>query len=168
MAAGMTYEPIATTTLGSSASNITFSSISQSYTDLIIVVSGNTASGGEVGGDVKVGNNSVDTGGNYSMTELYATGSSAASYREASKSYLNVLLSTSGTSTTNTILQFMNYSNTTTYKTFVSRSNVPTISLRTAVGLWRSTSAINIIQIGPYTGSWAAGTTATIYGIAAA
>ena len=32
-----TYEPIATTTLGSAASTITFSSISGSYTDLILV-----------------------------------------------------------------------------------------------------------------------------------
>ncbi len=168
MAAGMTYEPIATTTLSSSASDITFSSISQSYTDLIIVVSGNTVSGGLTGGSITVGNNSLDTGSNYSMTELYADGTSAASYRDTNKTYLNLTLSTSGTSATNSIIQFMNYSNTTTYKTFISRSNTPTIALRTAVGLWRSTSAINIISIAPYAVSWAAGTTATIYGIAAA
>jgi len=37
MAAGKTYEPIATTTLSSSAATITFSSISGSYTDLVFV-----------------------------------------------------------------------------------------------------------------------------------
>jgi len=168
MAAGATYTPLETNTLSSAASSVTFSSISQSYTDLIIVISGNTASGGEVGSNIQVGNGSVDTGVNYSMTELYGDGTSAASYRDTNKDYLNILIATSGTSTTNTILQFMNYSNTTTYKTVLSRSNAPSVSLRTAVGLWRSTSAINVVKIGPFTGSWATGTTFTLYGIAAA
>jgi len=38
MAAGATYEPIATTTVsGSSTSTVTFSSISGTYTDLVII-----------------------------------------------------------------------------------------------------------------------------------
>jgi hypothetical protein len=36
----ITYEPIATTTLGSAAASVTFSSISGSYTDLVLVVTG--------------------------------------------------------------------------------------------------------------------------------
>ena len=36
MAAGRTYEPIATTTLGSNATSVTFSNISGSYTDLVL------------------------------------------------------------------------------------------------------------------------------------
>jgi hypothetical protein len=102
------------------------------------------------------------------MTELYGDGTSAASYRDTNKTYLNVTLSTGGTSTTNTIIQCMNYSSTTTHKTFLSRSNVPSTALRCAVGLWRSTSAINIIDIAPYASSWAAGSTFTLYGISAA
>jgi hypothetical protein len=38
-------------------------------------------------------------------------------------------------------------------------------AIRVAFAMWRSTSAINIIKIAPYTGSWASGTTATLYGI---
>ena len=34
----ITYEPIATTTLSSAASSVTFSSISGSYTDLVLVI----------------------------------------------------------------------------------------------------------------------------------
>lgn len=167
MAAGVTYEPIATQTLSTSAASVTFSSISQSYTDLIIVVSGNNASGGATGSSITVGNNSLDTGSNYSMTELYGDGTSAASYRDTNKTYLNILLSGSA-SITSTIIQCMDYSNTTTRKTFLSRSNLPSDAIRFAVGLWRSTSAINIINIAPYTGSWASGSTFTLYGIAAA
>ncbi len=39
MAAGLTYEPIATTTLSSAQQTITFSSISASYTDLVLIAS---------------------------------------------------------------------------------------------------------------------------------
>ena len=38
MAAGSTYTPLATNTLSSSSASITFSSISGSYTDLVLVM----------------------------------------------------------------------------------------------------------------------------------
>jgi hypothetical protein len=64
----------------------------------------------------------------------------------------------------------MNYSNTTTYKTTLSRDgNVNQSVVESSVGLWRSTAAINIITMGDFGAStMAAGTTATLYGIAAA
>ena len=39
----ITYEPIATETASGSVSSITFSSISGTYTDLVIIVNGGTA-----------------------------------------------------------------------------------------------------------------------------
>lgn len=162
-----TYDCLATTTLGSAAASITFSSISQNYTDLVIVLAGNSDTGNMVGSIIRVGNGSVDGNGNYSMTELYGDGSSAQSYRESNKTNWNIILTTSGTSTTMSILHLMNYSNTTTYKTVLSRGNTPSVALRQAVGLWRSTSAINIITIAPSANNWATGTTATLYGIKA-
>ncbi len=60
-----TYEPLATTTLGSAASSVTFSSISGSYTDLVVVFSG-TAGGGN--SNLILTFNS-DTGSNYSWTD---------------------------------------------------------------------------------------------------
>jgi|688.fasta_scaffold121372_4 hypothetical protein len=164
----ITYEPIATTTLGSAAANFTFSSISQNYTDLIAVIVGNSVNSGLIGSAIRVGNGSVDTGSNYSMTELYGDGSSAQSYRETSQTRWNLTLMTNGTTTGVNIIQIMNYSNTTTYKTSLTRANVTSTALRAVVGLWRSTSAINIIEIAPNAGNWAAGTSATLYGIKAA
>jgi hypothetical protein len=38
MAAGNTYTPLATQTLGSAAASVTFSSISGAYTDLVLVL----------------------------------------------------------------------------------------------------------------------------------
>ncbi len=166
MAAGSTYEPIATTTLGSSASSVTFSSIPQTYTDLVLVTEGIGASGGSYDADLNVQFNS-DTGANYSFTYFFGTGSSTTANR--------------GTGTTNGIVggvndngrsmaicHFNNYSNTNTYKTFIARINRPTL-VAAFVNLWRSNSAISTIYLFPAGGkSFAAGFTFTLYGITAA
>ena len=65
MAAGATYTQIATTTLGSSQSTITFSSISGAYTDLVLVVTAKVSSAT----DLWVRANS-DSGSNYSYLIL--------------------------------------------------------------------------------------------------
>jgi len=63
----------------------------------------------------------------------------------------------------------MNYANTTTYKTSLTRGNIATVATLATVGMWRSTSAITSIKI-ERDGSnlLAAGSTFTLYGIAAA
>lgn len=64
----------------------------------------------------------------------------------------------------------MNYSNTTTYKTVLAKASLPSTEVVARVGLWRSTSAINTVQIkGNGAGNLlAAGMTATLYGIKSA
>jgi hypothetical protein len=164
MAAGATYTPIATTTIGTAVASYTFSSISASYTDLIIVVSGIGASTNNL--LMQVGNGSVDTGTNYSNTYMYGDGTSAVSGRETSVTRMAVGR-VSATNPAPDVIQIMNYSNTTTYKTALNRGGID-ITVAT-VNLWRSTAAINTIKLYP-DGSvnFAAGTTLTIYGIAAA
>lgn len=161
-----TYEPIATQTLGSAVNQVTFSSIPSTYTDLIVVQSGSFAS---AGGDVFIRFNS-DSGSNYSNTWLTGTGSAASSSREANVSRIIVdanAYPTTGISTR--ILQFMNYANTTTNKTMLSRANNAATGVDAIVGLWRSTSAINTIDLYAWTtNSFNAGTTITLYGIKAA
>ena len=61
-----TYEPIATNTLGSAASSVTFSSIPSTYTDLIVVMNYANSTGLA---DVFFRFNG-DTGSNYSDTIL--------------------------------------------------------------------------------------------------
>jgi hypothetical protein len=172
MAAGSTYTPIATSTLGSSASTITFSSIPSTYTDLVLVFQA-TAASANMNFDIRVGNGTVDSGSNYSDTYLVGGSGGASSNRSTGQDRLRVgnsayIQSSGGVFTA--ITQFMNYSNTSTYKTTLSRDgNVNMSVVETSVGLWRSTSAINIITMGDFGGStMAAGTTATLYGIAAA
>ena len=162
MPAGSTYEPIATTTLGSASAGVTFSSIPQTYTDLVIVVDGNTTSG-------PTDNNmqfNGDTSSNYTITGLYGDGSTAASFRSAATNMeVGGIHWASGRG--NRIVNIMNYSNATTYKTILSRVASCTL-IQARVGLWRSTSAITSIYVFVGASTYTAGTSFTLYGIAAA
>ena len=165
MAAGITYEPIATNTLGSAAASVTFSSISGTYTDLVVVVSGN----GAVATGIVMQLNGATTG--YSLTQLGGNGSAAASNRRTTQSFINLTYSgfftTSGQSML--IANIMNYANTTTYKTVLVRSGNAANGLDAIVGLYSSTSAVTSVTIGnDGSGNIAAGTTFTLYGIKAA
>lgn len=157
-----TYEPIATTTLGSAASSVTFSSISGSYTDLVLVING-TVTGG-VAATLQFNG---DTGSNYSQTNLYGDGSSAGSGRQSS--ITSAPAGSLGTTQSNTIIQIMNYSNTTTYKTVLSRGSNTTGFAIARVNLWRSTSAItSIVCALTSSADYNSGTMLTLYGIKAA
>jgi hypothetical protein len=161
-----TYEPIATTTLGSGTGTVTFSSISGSYTDLILIT--NSATGvNDI--DMYIQVNS-DTGSNYSWTALRGNGSAASSARGTSSSlgYRVGNMSGSNVGQNNAVIQFQNYSNTTTYKTILSRSNNASLLVEAYVGLWRITSAINRIDIKTQSGNFSTGSTFTLYGIASA
>jgi hypothetical protein len=162
MAAGSTYTPIATTTLGSAASSYTFSSIPSTYTDLVLIFNGAITTGFDA---IAVTVNG-DTGTNYSRTVLSGNGSAASSFNSANATSMQIGIM--GTENSNTIFNIQNYSNTTTYKTFLSRANSSANVTRANVGLWRSTSAINRIDLTAASSTFIAGTTFTLYGIAAA
>jgi hypothetical protein len=159
-----TYEPIATTTLGSGVTNLTFSSIPSTYTDLILVCNGNTAA---------AANNYLqfngDNGSNYSATRLSGDGSAASSARSTSAT--QILLDGFGYWTTgynaNKVIHIMNYANTTTNKTVLTRANNASIGTDAIVGLWRSTAAITSIRFNSDS-TLQAGSTFTLYGIKAA
>lgn len=158
-----TYEPIATNTLGSAAASVTFSSITATYTDLVIIYSGN-----QVTQDNFTLQFNSDTATNYSATTLYGDGSSAASQRFSSTpSIYGPILD--ATTQSNLISQIQNYSNTTTYKTTIIRGNSSSFRTTATVGLWRSTSAITSVKCQILGGSnFNTGSTFTLYGIKAA
>jgi hypothetical protein len=165
MAAGATYEPIATTTLGSAAASYTFSSISSAYTDLVLICNATAASG-----DNLVIQFNGDNAANYSWTNFGGNGTTATSVRGANTN-LPYLHYVSGINTTqaNVLINIMNYSNTTTYKTAISRGNNSSYGTDASIVLWRSTAAISSITLltrGAV--NIASGSTFTLYGIAAA
>ena len=157
----LTYEPIQSTTLTSAQANITFSSISGNYTDLVVVMTG-----GHPSVSTRIRFNS-DTGSNYSYTGIYGDGSSAGSARasNATSGYLGSI--TTGV-IFNTIIHIQNYANTTTNKTAINRKNQTNSYVEANVILWRSTAAINSITLFADSGNLESGTTATLYGIKAA
>jgi len=157
-----TYEPIATTTLGSAAADVSFTSITGTYTDLVLVAITQIGSSGDYLG---VQFNS-DTGSNYSRTRLSGNGTAASSERDTSVVRLNFYAQPTSNFAVN-VLNIMNYSNTTTFKTVLARTDQAALSTNAYVGLYRSTSAITSIKlIGP--GNFSTGSTFTLYGIKAA
>jgi hypothetical protein len=168
MPASNTYEAIESITLTTGSSNVTFSSIPQTYTDLVAVVDA-ISDGTYANFNFRVNG---DSGSNYSRTRLSGSGSSATSARASSQTSF-FLADVSGISNTGRsfyIVNFMNYANTTTYKTVLSRTNTVNGNAGDGVELhaqlWRSTSAINEISF--LVSSFASGSTFTLYGIKAA
>ena len=166
-----TYTPIATTTLGSATSSVTFNSISGSYTDLILIVSsGSTTTGGTC--NLTLNNDTTTT---YSYTYLEGqdgTTPNAISGRGTSTSSIPISgINVGPGSIPNTyIAQIMNYANTTTYKTVLSRSNIIRAysAVTATVGLWRSTSAVTRIDLTHSSSTFPASSTFTLYGVKAA
>jgi hypothetical protein len=165
MAAGSTYTPIATTTLGSAAASYTFSSIPSTYTDLVLI-SNHGVSTATANFYIRVNG---DSGNNYSYTRIMGNGSSASSARGSN--FNRIVFDGDGASTSRTnvnVINFQNYSNSTTNKTVIGRSNDATYSTSAIVGLWRNTAAITSITIGIDGHNFITGSTFTLYGIAAA
>lgn len=168
MAAGNTFEAIATQTLSTTSSGITFSSIPSTYTDLVLVATALFSAQQSY----RLQFNS-DTGTNYSNTLLEGNGSTAASFRSTSQTYFWTMNSLTGDTTAPSpnIFNFMNYSNTTTNKTILVKENASGGTYGgtgAVVGLWRSTAAINSILIYPGGGTFNSGSTFSLYGIKAA
>jgi hypothetical protein len=167
MPAGVTYEPLATTTLGTAATNITFSSISGSYTDLRVVFLGRCTTSE----NAYVRFNS-DTGTSYSRTALYGTGSLATSSRSSSATSISAaadfVLPTATDTFAMVTLDIFSYAGSTNKTCLLTYANEKNSSgeVNRTVGLWRNTSAITTVAI--FTsdgGNFAIGSRATLYGI---
>ena len=177
MAKTATYSLIQSQTLSSSGA-VTFSSIPQTFTDLVLVCNVQSASGPS--------NNSVrcnlqfnsDTATNYSTTRVVGNGTTAVSSRDATRSQVDEVtaISSFGTGEFCTFtFNIMDYANTTTYKTLLQRSgnltNIEYKEVGAGVSLWRSTAAISTIYVrgggGNGTVGFAAGSTFKLYGIEA-
>lgn len=170
-----TYETIATTTLSTAASNVTFTSISNTYTDLVLVINvlANVGNPTDYGIGLQVNG---DTGTNYSDIWFYGNGTSAVPNSRTNSTMINDIQGAGYFSTTSpnvAVINLMNYSNTTTYKTILSRGNNPsggggTATTEVTTGLWRSTAAITSVKVFAQAGNFGSGTIATLYGIKAA
>lgn len=164
-----TYEPIATTTLGSAAANITFSSIPGTYTDLrlVMVVRSTVVA---TTADLRIDFNG-DTAANYSRTNLSGDGTSALSSRSTGQTRLVIARPNAASATAGIFslvtADIFSYAGS-TYKTVLStmaNDNNGSGTVFNQVGLWRGTGAITSIVLTPQSNNFAADTTATLYGI---
>ena len=166
MAALSSYTPISTQTLSSGSTSVTFNSFT-GYTDLVLVC--NVYGTANYSGFIRFNG---DTGSNYSSTTLQGNGSTATSGRATSDTSIYIMTKGVGfdpSYLTTGIINIQNYSNSTTYKTVLSRSGVVRASVgeTTAfVGTWRNTAAITSFTIISDGGTYASGSTFSLYGIA--
>jgi hypothetical protein len=167
MAAGNTYEAIASTSVSSSTGTITFSSIPGTYTDLRLVIQAK-CSGTR---DLQFQFNG-DSGTNYSTLWMY-NNSNAVGTAKGNNQNFGYFDWVGAVSDTDFIVtaDIMNYANTTTYKTVLNRAGRAASGTDAVVNLWRSTAAITSIAFSfNFFGAQTieVGSTFSLYGIAAA
>jgi hypothetical protein len=156
-----TYVALDTKTITSAVGSVTFTSINQTYKDLVIAISGNTSYNTSADA-YQLSFNGATTG--LSAVRLGGNGTSAYSDRHGTP-YAGWISTAKGAD----LINIMNYANTTTYKTAVTRSAsrgvYPQVGA-TAV-LWANTNAITSVTITDTSGNWQVGSTFTLYGVAA-
>lgn len=160
-----TYEPIASTTLGSAASSVTFSGIAADWTDLVLVVNGHGTVNDRV---IYLRFNGVSTGSLYSATRLIGYSGGAISDRYSNVDQLMAAGNWSNVASSTLICNIMSYSNTNVFKTVTTSWADNSEAVGRHVGLWRSTSAISSLLVYVDSGSLVAGSTFSLYGIKAA
>ena len=159
-----TYEPIATTTLGSAAATISFTSISSAYTDLRVVITGTHDT---TDATARLQYNS-DTSALYSQTQLGGDGATASSSTASGLTRISCGFNTFNQTLPSLLtIDVFSYSGSTNKTCLITQSSDKNGSgqVYRSVGLYRSTSAISSIQLFFTSGNFNTGTTATLYGI---
>ena len=159
-----TYDLIDSVTLSSSASSVTFSSIDQSYRDLVLIVEalGNASSAA----NVRVTFNS-DSGSNYPYVGMSGNGSTAISFSGTSTSISG--FGSDGTTKVLSSFQILDYSVTDKHKPVLVRVNRPDLVVQARAARWANTSAITTVTITDNLANdgYAAGSTFYLWGVSA-
>jgi hypothetical protein len=168
-----TYKLIASNTLSTSASSVTFSAIPGTYTDLVLKYSARTDN--TTPRDVRVRLSGITTS-QYSSTDLRATNATASSVRSSNQVFMEFNNAIGGSdSTANTFsnneLYFPNYISSTNKPVSnfgVVESNHATDDynyLHATAGLWRNTGAITSIELYLGSNNFVSGSSFFLYGI---
>lgn len=162
-----TYEPIATSTLGS-AGEITFSSIPSTYSDLKVVLVCRAASTSYNSQQLNIRYNS-DLSTNFSYVRVTGDGSTASYTSGTSQNRIFVADAVPGAADVwgIVIVDIVDYSGSQRKTSLISvagdRNGSGIVASQAA--LWRSTSAISTIRLFPDIENFGTGTTATLFGI---
>jgi hypothetical protein len=153
-----TYIALATTTLGSAAASVTFSSIPATFRDLVFVFDG-------IGnaGNGRITFNSDSTMTNYKQVRMYDfSGTVASDVLDDNLWNLGSLANRQ-----NAIVQIQDYAQTDKHKTSLIRHNTPSTAVGASATRWANTNAITTITITQLSGTFSAGSTFSLYGVAA-
>ena len=161
---------IQTITLTSAASSIEFTSIPQTFTDLVVLVSSRVSVIG-VSAGIYINFNGDFTAGNYARRLLLGDGSSTPT-SITGNSVIHIGNTSGNTSTANTFgnssVYIPNYTASTAKSVSadgVGENNATTANQVIAASSWTGTAAISSIVIYSDGGNLTAGSTASLYGI---
>jgi hypothetical protein len=152
--------------LGSTTASITFASIPQTFTDLLIVFSGRSDRSNAFD-NIRIMPNGLAT--NVSSRILFGSGSGASGFSEAYVSGYTAANSATSNTFGNSSIYIPNYAGSTA-KSFsidsVGENNATSSAQAITAGLWNVTTAITSIVLDQGDGSnWLQYTSATLYGI---
>lgn len=160
---GVTYTPIASTTLSSNQASVTFNSFA-GYRDLILVarMAANTNSNWFI-------RFNSDSGNNYNYVIMAGSGSSTGSLSQASLSafYPNYFDTLDITLTYNAIIQVMDYAVTDKHKSVLVRTNKASSGVSASAARWTNTAAITSITLNADGNQFASGSTFNLFGVIA-
>jgi hypothetical protein len=158
----MSYIALATTTLGSTAATVTFSSIPATYRDLVLVI----RLGASAPAVATVGLQfNGDTGNNYSWVSMVGTGSSTSSGSSTQdRGIIGYFLNT--TSAFMATLQVFDYAQTNKQKTAIARESNSSESVTAIANRWANTNAVTSMAISAAVSSFPVGSTFSLYGVA--
>ena len=159
-----TYTPLATVTLATTTSSVTFGSIPATYRDLILVCS--FAYPGSNASYVALRFNS-DSGANYNRVQMEGNGSTTSAFSETGATAGFIFSGLLVSNPTQVTSQIMDYSATDKHKTFLSRGNSASAQVAALAGRWANTAAITSVQLIPSTNNFYTGTTIALYGVIA-
>jgi hypothetical protein len=151
---------IETKTLGTAAASIEFTSIPQTFTDLVCLISAstdNTSTRAVL---------SFNTGGTYTVRMLFGTGTTVGSNTEAT--HFRVTNNTEANTFASSEIYIPNYtlSNAKSFSTNAVTEQNTSFSVQSIIaGLWSETSAITSIGLTPILGNFTSGSVFSLYGI---
>lgn len=164
-----TYTLIQEQVLASAASSVTFTSIPQTYKDLVLEMTVTTTSPGNA---VTLAPNSL-TYSSVSSTYVNGDGSAARSGRQTTSmtsstaiAGFNQYLPQSASTYATINVNIQSYANTSVFKTALVRYGYASGEVGGLVSLWQTFSGITALTIGVFSsGSLAAGSTFRLYGL---
>lgn len=156
----MSYIALATTTLGSATSSVTFSSIPNTYKDLVLALDATVNDFV----NVLVSLNG-DTSNVYTRVQMTGSGSGSGSASQGTHPGLYMVFG-APSERVYAQLQLMDYSSTNKHKTALSRGHTFGSELAARALRWPSTAAVNSVTVTAQTGTFLTGSRLSLFGVA--